>query len=72
MQSQEWKQAMNDEFEALKMNETWDWIPYSHTYNIVGNKWVFKIKFNSNGSVHMYKTRLVAKGLHQAPGIDFT
>lgn len=54
LQSQEWKQTMNEEFEALKRNETWDWVPHSHKYKIVGNKWVYKIKFNYDGFVHKY------------------
>lgn len=39
--------------------------------NIVGNKWIFRIKRNADGSVQRYKTWLVAKGFHQSLGIDF-
>ena len=37
----------------------------------MGNKWVFLIKQNPNGSIARYKARLVAKGFHQQPSIDF-
>ncbi|KAL5582194.1 hypothetical protein UlMin_014636 [Ulmus minor] len=66
-----WKQAMDDEYKALLLNKTWTLVPYSSTYNIVGNKWVYKLKRNSYGSIHRYKARLVAKGFHQTPGVDY-
>ena len=55
---------MDEEFGALIRNHTWDLVPYSPQYNIVGNKWVFKLKINPNKSVERYKARLVAKGFH--------
>lgn len=39
--------------------------------NIVGSKWVFRIKRKADGHIERYKARLVAKGFHQQPGIDF-
>ena len=40
--------------------------------NLVGCKWVFKIKLHSDGSIARYKARLVAKGFHQQAGIDYS
>ena len=39
--------------------------------NLVGCKWGFKLKLNSDGSISRYKVRLVAKGFHQQAGVDF-
>jgi len=67
----EWPAAMNTEFDALLKNGTWSLVPSSPTMNIVGSKWVSRIKRKANGQVERYKARLVAKGFHQQPGIDF-
>ncbi|CAH9086016.1 unnamed protein product [Cuscuta europaea] len=68
----EWRQAMLDEFQALKKNHTWSLVPSTSTQNIIGCKWVFRVKQNPDGSIARYKARLVAKGFHQRPGVDFT
>lgn len=39
--------------------------------NLVGCKWVFRVKQKADGSLDCYKARLVAKGYHQQPGLDF-
>ncbi|KAJ3676869.1 hypothetical protein LUZ60_002593 [Juncus effusus] len=64
--------TMENEFNALLANQTWDLIPSHSSQNIVGCKWVFKIKKNADGSIERYKARLVAKGYHQEEGIDYT
>lgn len=70
-QSKEWENAMFEEMTALKRNNTWTQVPFSNSNDLVGNKWVFKKKFNQDGSVARLKARLVAKGFHQYPGLDF-
>ncbi|RVW59278.1 Retrovirus-related Pol polyprotein from transposon RE1 [Vitis vinifera] len=67
-----WKIAMKEEYKALMRNDTWDLVPYQPQYNVVGNKWVFKLKFHLDGTLNKHKARLVAKGFHQTPGVDFS
>jgi hypothetical protein len=62
---------MNNEFDALLQNQTWTLVSPLPNQNIVGCKWVFRIKRLANGSIERYKARLVAKGFHQQPGIDY-
>jgi hypothetical protein len=51
LQHVEWKQAMSDEFTALMKNGTWSLVPPQSNYNIIGCKWVFRIKRNTDGSI---------------------
>ena len=62
---------MEEEYNALQRNNTWELVPYTADMNLVGNKWIFWAKFKSDGSVLKYKVRLVAKGFLQNPGVDY-
>ncbi|RWR81869.1 Reverse transcriptase, RNA-dependent DNA polymerase [Cinnamomum micranthum f. kanehirae] len=66
-----WRATMDDEFNALIRNGTWSLVPHSSHMNLVGCKWVYRIKQNADGSIDRYKARFVAKGFHQQPSIDF-
>ncbi|KAL5755730.1 hypothetical protein ACOSQ2_020476 [Xanthoceras sorbifolium] len=61
---------MDEEYGGLIKNHTWTLVPPPPNCNIVGHKWVFRIKYNVDGSIS--KARLVAKGFHQTPGVDFS
>lgn len=63
---------MQTKYDALCKNQTWILVPYHPSYNVVGTKWVFKLKRNAYGSIFRYKTHLVAKAFHQNARIDFT
>ena len=62
---------MRDEYKALIRNEIWSLVPPSAEYKVVGNKWVFRIKQNTDGSITKYKIKLVAKGFQQIEGVDY-
>ncbi|KAJ4818128.1 hypothetical protein LUZ62_030694 [Rhynchospora pubera] len=66
-----WRDAMSREIDALAQNQTWTLVPAPSDHNIVGCKWVYRIKRNADGSIERYKARLVAKGFTQEEGIDF-
>uniref|UniRef100_A0A2N9GSL0 Reverse transcriptase Ty1/copia-type domain-containing protein n=1 Tax=Fagus sylvatica TaxID=28930 RepID=A0A2N9GSL0_FAGSY len=66
-----WQVAMTKELDALFKNRIWDLVDLPPDKSVVGCKWVFKIKTQSNGSIERYKAHFVAKGFTQEYGIDF-
>jgi len=66
-----WRAAMVEEHDALMKNNTWDLVPRPPRANIVTGKWIFKHKFNADGTLERYKARWVLRGFTQRPGVDF-
>ncbi|KAK6123667.1 hypothetical protein DH2020_042591 [Rehmannia glutinosa] len=62
---------MKEEINMIEKNKTWELVDLSNKKDVIGLKWIYKTKFNEDGSVKKYKARLVAKGYSQQPGIDF-
>jgi hypothetical protein len=62
---------MEEEYAALIANNTWDLVPRPVGSNVVTSKWIFKHKFNINGTLEWYNARWVLRGFTQQPGIDY-
>ena len=71
LSDQRWVTAMDKEYMALLDNKTWHLVPAPHGKNIIGSKWVYKVKQKADETVDRYKARLVAKGYKQRYGIDY-
>ncbi|CAA6664260.1 unnamed protein product [Spirodela intermedia] len=68
---EKWRQAMNEDMKALRKNDTWELVRLPIGKKVVGCKWVYTIKYHSDGSIERYKARLVAKGYTQTYGVDY-
>ena len=66
-----WKEAVNDEIDSILFNNTWVLVDLPPSSKLIGCKWVFRRKYNTNGSIQTFKARLVAKGFTQKKGVDY-
>ena len=66
-----WHNVMQEEIRALHSNQTWSLVPSHQSMNVIGNRWVYKIKRHVNGRIDWYKAWLVTCGFTQQEGIDY-
>ena len=66
-----WKDMIEAELRQLDAMGTWEIADKPAGVNIVGSKWVFKVKKDVARNVERYKARLVAQGFTQVPGVDY-
>jgi hypothetical protein len=66
-----WRHALEEEYDALTTNNTWDLAPRHVGSNVVTDKWIFEHKFNSDGTLEQYKARWILRGFTQWPGVDY-
>ena len=71
MQDPHWRQAMQTEIEALERNGTWTITDLPPGKKPIGCKWVYKLKYKSDGTIERHKARLVVRGDTQVEGLDF-
>ena len=68
---EEWENSMQEEITAIEKNNTWELTDLPPGKKVIGVKWVYKVKYNDDGSIQRYKARLVVKGYVQKYGIDY-
>ncbi len=67
----DWINAMHEELNQFERNQVWSLVERPHDHNVIGTKWVFRNKQDTNGEVVRNKARLVAQGFTQVEGLDF-
>jgi len=67
----QWEQAIQEEYQSLMNNQTWNLIKLPTRRKPMSCEWVFRIKCKGDGSVDCYKARLVARGFFQTHDVDF-
>jgi hypothetical protein len=66
-----WELAIREELKMLENAGTWALVSAPPDANIVGSKWVFRLKHDVAGNIVCYKARLVAQGFSQVEGVDY-
>lgn len=62
VQNDHWRHAMNLELEALETNETWEVTTLPPGKTATACKWIYKSKYNPDGTLERHKARLVILG----------
>jgi hypothetical protein len=70
--NQHWMAAMKEELMMIEKNQTWILVNIFAHKKAIGVKWVYRTKFNADGSINKHKARLVVKGYAQMFGVDFS
>jgi hypothetical protein len=52
-------------------NGTWRLVTCPPNVNIISGRWLWKLKYNADGTLSKHKARWVARGYNQKPGVDY-
>ncbi|GBM44103.1 Retrovirus-related Pol polyprotein from transposon TNT 1-94 [Araneus ventricosus] len=69
---EKWNEAMSEEIKLMQNRKVWDLVEPKSNMKVLGCRWVYNIKHDEKNNVKKYKSRLVAQGFKQRPGVDFT
>lgn len=69
----QWRDSIRDEFDSMLSNKVWKVIEREgiSDADVIDNKWVFKHKLKTDGTIARYKSRLVARGFRQQYGVNY-
>eukprot|EP00253_Pinus_taeda_P032961 PITA_32961 len=70
-ESSEWKTTMEQEYNSIIRNNTWELVELPRGKQVIGCKWLYKLEINADGTIEKLKARLVAKGYKQKEGIYY-
>ena len=62
---------MDEEFNSLWKNSTWELVSLPHGRKLVQCKWVYWTKVDADETKYKYKGWLVAKGFSHVQGVDY-
>jgi uncharacterized protein involved in tolerance to divalent cations len=70
-EKEEWVKAEEAEMQSLKRLQVLEVVDLPAGTKTIKTKWIYKRKRRSDGTVHTYRARLVAKGFSQVYGTDY-
>ena len=62
---------MDEEIECIEKKQTWELVDVPKDKDVISVKWIYKTNQDADGNVQKHKTRMVARGFTQHPGIEF-
>ncbi|GBM70501.1 Retrovirus-related Pol polyprotein from transposon RE1 [Araneus ventricosus] len=69
---EKWDEAMSEKIKLMQNRKVWDLVEPKSNMKVLGYRWVYNIRHDEKNNVKKYKSRLVAQGFKQRPGVDFT
>ncbi|XP_022019863.1 uncharacterized mitochondrial protein AtMg00820-like [Helianthus annuus] len=69
--NQQRRMATVQELKSLEEHKTWSLVELPRDQQVIGLKWVFRVKMDASGEIKKYKSRIVAKGYAQEYGINY-
>ena len=67
----EWLAAEQDELQSIAQHHVWTLVDRAPGMNVLGCRFVYKLKKHPDGTIDKFKVRLVAQGFGQQEGIDY-
>ena len=56
--NKDWLTAMQQEYDALLKNHTWDLVSLPPNRQAIGCKWVYRVKENADGSINRVQSKI--------------
>lgn len=57
IQHRVWVVAMVEEYSSIMTNDVWEIVPRPENRSVVGLRWIYNIKYATDGSIDKYKAR---------------
>jgi hypothetical protein len=54
LSSRQWIEAMREEYDSIMKNNVWDLVPLPEGKELIGSKWIFKLKHKVDSSIEKY------------------
>jgi hypothetical protein len=70
-EAEQWRAACVEELESLQSKGVYSLMELPQGATSIPSMWVFAYKLRADGQIERYKSRLVAKGFAQRPGVDY-
>jgi len=71
LHAERWLQAEESEIHSLQKKQVLHACILPDGKSMISTRWIYRIKYHQDGTINVYKARLVARGYEQILGIDY-